>query len=143
MADAKTNFVGRSVTRLEDRPLLLGQGRFAADVAFAGQLYMRLVRSAHANAKLKSIDCAAARSTPGVHAVWTADDVADIPPIDFRLSKIFRFGPTTSTVFWEMFNVFNVDNWQRYQGSLQSAQFGLPLTEGPKRRQQIGFRFEF
>jgi len=62
---------------------------------------------------------------------------------DFRLSKIFRFGSTTSTVFWEMFNVFNVDNWQRYQGSLQSAQFGLPLTEGPKRRQQIGFRFEF
>jgi hypothetical protein len=46
-------------------------------------------------------------------------------------------------VFWEMFNVFNVDNWQRYQGSLQSAQFGFPLTEGPKRRQQIGFRFEF
>jgi CO/xanthine dehydrogenase Mo-binding subunit len=88
MADARNKFVGRSVTRLEDRPLLLGQGRFAADVAFAGQLHMRLVRSAHANAILKSIDCAAARSTPGVHAVWTADDVADIPPIDFRLSKI-------------------------------------------------------
>jgi carbon-monoxide dehydrogenase large subunit len=88
MAEAKTKFVGRSVTRLEDRPLLLGQGRFAADVAFAGQLHMRLVRSGHANAKLKSIDCAAARATPGVHAVWTAADVADIPPIDFRLSKI-------------------------------------------------------
>jgi hypothetical protein len=42
-----------------------------------------------------------------------------------------------------MFNVFNVDNWLRYQGSLQSAQFGLALTEGPKRRQQLGFRFDF
>jgi CO/xanthine dehydrogenase Mo-binding subunit len=49
---------------------------------------MRLVRSAHANAKLLAIDTAVARATPGVHAVWTADDVADIPPIDFRLSKI-------------------------------------------------------
>ncbi len=88
MPDARDKFVGRSVTRLEDRPLLLGQGRFAADVSFVGQLHMRLVRSTHANARLLSIDTAAARDTPGVHAVWTAADVADIPPIDFRLSKI-------------------------------------------------------
>ena len=62
MPDAKDKFVGRSVTRLEDRPLLLGQGRFAADVSFFGQLHMRLVRSTHANAKLLSIDVAAARA---------------------------------------------------------------------------------
>ena len=88
MPDARDKLVGRSVTRLEDRPLLFGQGRFAADVSFAGQLHMRVVRSTHANARLLSIDTAAARDTPGVHAVWTAADVADIPPIDFRLSKI-------------------------------------------------------
>lgn len=88
MPDAKDKFVGRSVTRLEDRPLLLGQGRFAADVAFAGQLHMRVVRATHANAKLLSVDVTAACAMPGVHAVWTAVDVADIPPIDFRLSKI-------------------------------------------------------
>jgi CO/xanthine dehydrogenase Mo-binding subunit len=88
MPDATNKFVGRSVTRLEDRPLVLGHGRFAADVSFFGQLHMRVVRSTHANAKLLSIDAAAARATPGVHAVWTAADVADIPPIDFRLSKI-------------------------------------------------------
>ena len=88
MPDARDKLVGRSVTRLEDRPLLFGRGRFAADVSFAGQLYMRVVRSTHANARLLSIDTAAARDTPGVHAVWTAADVADIPPIDFRLSKI-------------------------------------------------------
>jgi outer membrane receptor protein involved in Fe transport len=63
---------------------------------------------------------------------------------DLRVSKIFRLpGRVTATAFWEMFNVFNVDNWLRYQGSLQSAQFGLPLTEGPKRRQQLGFRVDF
>ncbi len=88
MPDAKDRVVGRSVTRLEDRPLLLGEGRFAADVSFFGQLHMRLVRSTHANAKLLSIDATTARGTPGVHAVWTAADVSDIPPIDFRLSKI-------------------------------------------------------
>src|SRR5437868_6870311 len=88
MPDASNKFVGRSVTRLEDRPLLLGQGRFAADVNFAGQLHMRVVRSSHAHARLLSIDAAAARATPGIHAVWTVADVADFPPIDFRLSKI-------------------------------------------------------
>jgi carbon-monoxide dehydrogenase large subunit len=88
MPDAKEKFVGRSVTRLEDRPLLLGQGRFSADVNFPHQLHMRVLRSSHANAKLLSVDTLAARATPGVHAVWTAADVADIPPIDFRLSKI-------------------------------------------------------
>jgi aerobic carbon-monoxide dehydrogenase large subunit len=88
MPDARDKFVGRSVTRLEDRPLLLGRGRFAADVSFFGQLHMRLVRSTHANAKLLSIDAEAARATRGVHAVWTAADVSDISPIDFRLSKI-------------------------------------------------------
>src|SRR5205823_10734811 len=63
---------------------------------------------------------------------------------DLRVSKIVRFGNRYSaTAFWEMFNVFNVDNWLRYQGSLQSATFGLPLTEGAKRRQQVGFRFDF
>jgi hypothetical protein len=63
---------------------------------------------------------------------------------DLRVSKIIRLpGHVTATAFWEMFNLFNVDNWLRYQGSLQSAQFGLPLTEGPKRRQQLGFRVDF
>ena len=63
---------------------------------------------------------------------------------DLRVSKIFRFGDRYSaTAFWEMFNVFNTDNFLRYQGSLQSSAFGLPLTEAPKRRQQLGFRFDF
>jgi outer membrane receptor protein involved in Fe transport len=63
---------------------------------------------------------------------------------DLRVSKIFRFGARYSaTAFWEMFNVFNTDNFLRYQGSLQSSAFGLPLTEAPKRRQQLGFRVDF
>jgi CO/xanthine dehydrogenase Mo-binding subunit len=41
----KRKFIGRSVPRLEDRPLLLGLGRYAADISFPEQLYMRVVRS--------------------------------------------------------------------------------------------------
>ncbi|MGC2079713.1 MAG: xanthine dehydrogenase family protein molybdopterin-binding subunit, partial [Xanthobacteraceae bacterium] len=86
-------FVGRSVTRLEDRPLVLGAGRFAADISFAHQIHMRVVRSAHAHGRIVTIETAQAREAPGVFAVWTAVDVADIPPIDFRLTRIEGLEP--------------------------------------------------
>jgi CO/xanthine dehydrogenase Mo-binding subunit len=86
-------FVGRSVPRLEDRPLLTGQGRFAADISFPGQWCMRVVRSAVAHGKIKSIDVRAALQEPGVHAVWTATDVAHIPPIPFRLTGLKTLEP--------------------------------------------------
>jgi carbon-monoxide dehydrogenase large subunit/6-hydroxypseudooxynicotine dehydrogenase subunit gamma len=81
-------FVGRSVPRLEDGPLVTGRGRFAADIAFPHMLHMRVVRSGHAHGRIVSIDTTAARAAPGVVAVWTFADVADIPPIDFRLTRI-------------------------------------------------------
>ena len=80
--------VGKSVPRLEDAPLVTGRGRFAADIAFPHMLHMRMVRSSHAHGHIVAIDTRAARSAPGVVAVWTFADVADIPPIDFRLTRI-------------------------------------------------------
>src|SRR5215216_2780065 len=92
------SFVGRSVPRLEDGPLVTGRGRFAADIAFPHMLHMRVVRSGHAHGTIKAIDTAAARAAPGVVAVWTFADVADIPPIDFRLTRIEGLGPYRQTV---------------------------------------------
>jgi carbon-monoxide dehydrogenase large subunit len=86
-------FIGRSVTRLEDRPLLLGQGRFAADINVPGQWHMRMVRSTIAHGKLRNIDASAALALPGVHAVWTHADVAHIPPIAFRLTGLVELEP--------------------------------------------------
>jgi carbon-monoxide dehydrogenase large subunit len=88
MPGMKQAFVGRSVRRLEDRPLVTGTGRFAADVSFPHQLHMRVVRSGHAHARMILVHTGEAAALPGVHAVWTATDVADIPPIDFRLTRI-------------------------------------------------------
>jgi aerobic carbon-monoxide dehydrogenase large subunit len=85
---APAKFVGRSVPRLEDRPLLTGQGRFAADISFPGQWHMRVVRAAVAHGKILSIDATAALALPGVHAVWTAADVVHIPSIPFRLTGL-------------------------------------------------------
>ena len=38
----------------------------------------------YAHAELRAIATAAARAAPGVVAVWTGTDIADLPPIDFR-----------------------------------------------------------
>jgi CO/xanthine dehydrogenase Mo-binding subunit len=76
--------LGHPVPRIEDRPLVTGHGLYAGDVSFPHQLHMRIVRSTHAHARIVAIDTAAACALPGVVAVWTVDDIADLPPIDFR-----------------------------------------------------------
>jgi CO/xanthine dehydrogenase Mo-binding subunit len=93
MTEQKQNFIGHSVPRLEDRPLLLGQGRFAADINFPGQWHMRVVRSPVAHGALRAIDARAALALPGVHGVWTHADVAHISPIPFRLTGLDELKP--------------------------------------------------
>ncbi|MFZ2068209.1 MAG: xanthine dehydrogenase family protein molybdopterin-binding subunit [Xanthobacteraceae bacterium] len=86
-------WIGQSVERLEDPPLVTGRGEFAGDISFPHQLSMRIARSAHAHGRIVSVDTSAARALPGVFAVWTAADVADVPPIDFREGSIPALDP--------------------------------------------------
>ncbi|HZE45935.1 MAG TPA: xanthine dehydrogenase family protein molybdopterin-binding subunit, partial [Xanthobacteraceae bacterium] len=88
-----TRWIGRSVERLEDPPLVTGRGRYAADISFPHQLHMRIVRSNHAHGKIVSIDTSAARALPGVVAVWTAADIPEVPPVDFREGRIEKLEP--------------------------------------------------
>jgi carbon-monoxide dehydrogenase large subunit len=87
-AGSNTRWIGQSVKRLEDPPLVRGRGRFAGDIAFPHQLHMRIVRANHAHGTIVAIDTSVARALPGVIAVWTAADIADVPPIDFREGRI-------------------------------------------------------
>ncbi len=90
---ASGSIIGRSVPRLEDPPLVTGRGLFAGDVSFAHQLHMRVVRSTCPHGRIVAIDTGAARAAPGVIAVWTNADVADVPPIDFRLTRVEGLEP--------------------------------------------------
>jgi aerobic carbon-monoxide dehydrogenase large subunit len=83
-AERSGTMVGRSVPRLEDEPLLRGLGRFADDIAFAHLLHLRVVRSPVAHGRILSVDASVARSMAGVVAVWTAADIVNLGPIDFR-----------------------------------------------------------
>ena len=86
-------YIGESVARLEDRPLLTGDSRFIADLSFPHQLHARIVRSAHAFGRILKIELDAARAAPGVAAVWDASDLGDLPPIPFRETSIRGLGP--------------------------------------------------
>lgn len=46
------------------------------------------------------------------------------------------------SLFAEVFNLANTDNFTTYQGSIQSSAFKTPQAENPKRRAQFGFRFD-
>jgi carbon-monoxide dehydrogenase large subunit len=69
---------GQPVKRLEDQRLLTGKGQFIDDKPEDGALWLYLLRSPHAHAKIVAIDTGAAGEIPGVEAILTgADLVAD------------------------------------------------------------------
>jgi len=87
------NAIGRSLPRIEDRPLLLGAGRFAADGGAPDQLHMRVVRSPVAFGRIRGIETAEAAALAGVVAIWTIRDIDDLPPIDFRQMGLQGLAP--------------------------------------------------
>ena len=87
MAIQKKELLGQRLARVEDPPLLTGRGKFAADINFPNQLHMRMVRSVHAHAEIDTIETDEAKALPGIVAIWTQQDISDLPPIDFRADK--------------------------------------------------------
>ncbi len=88
-----THTVGHRVLRLEDGPLLRGDGRFIDDLKFAGMLEAAFVRSPHAHAGIRGINTDAAMRLPGVHAVLTHADLAPLLtaerlPLQFRTDQL-------------------------------------------------------
>lgn len=76
---------GQPVKRLEDQRLLTGRGHFIDDKPEDGALWLHVLRSPHAHARITSIDTKSAWM-PGVEAIYTgadlvADDVGTIPTL--------------------------------------------------------------
>jgi aerobic carbon-monoxide dehydrogenase large subunit len=77
-AAAAEPHVGRSLRRKEDPRLITGRARYVDDISLPGTLWAAFVRSPEAHAKIVSIDTSAALARPGVHAVFTGPDMADL-----------------------------------------------------------------
>jgi aerobic carbon-monoxide dehydrogenase large subunit len=67
--------IGQPVPRTEDPRFLKGNGLYTDDVAPPFQAYGHVLRSPHAHARIKSIDTAQAKKSPGVLLVLTGADV--------------------------------------------------------------------
>ncbi|HEY4492803.1 MAG TPA: carbon monoxide dehydrogenase, partial [Acidobacteriota bacterium] len=67
--------IGHSMKRKEDARFLQGKGRYIDDIKLPGMLYLDIVRSPFAHAKIKNIDSSKALAIPGVLAVITGKDL--------------------------------------------------------------------
>ncbi|WP_336156616.1 xanthine dehydrogenase family protein molybdopterin-binding subunit [Amycolatopsis sp. VC5-11] len=77
----KSGWIGRPMARVEDDRLLRGQGRYVDDLALPHALEAAFLRSPEAHARVVSVDVSAALAAPGVTAVWTGEDLADLAPL--------------------------------------------------------------
>ena len=81
MAKCKTSpevgGMGHSVKRKEDPRFIRGQGNYVDDVVRPGMVFMDIVRSPYAHAKIKSINTEKALAHPGVAAVITGETLKE------------------------------------------------------------------
>ena len=64
--------------------------------------------------------------------------------VDVRVAKALTVGTRrAASAFVELFNLTNASNYGDFVGSITSSLFGKPTTAGPKRRVQVGLRFDF
>src|SRR3954470_14430747 len=72
---AKVCGMGHRMKRKEEPRFIQGRGRYVDDVVLPNMVYMDIVRSPYAHAKILKIDASAALATPGVLAVITGEDL--------------------------------------------------------------------
>jgi carbon-monoxide dehydrogenase large subunit len=68
--------MGHSLKRKEDPRFIRGLGRYVDDIQLPGMLYLDIVRSPFAHARIKSINTERALKVPGVLAVITGETLA-------------------------------------------------------------------
>ena len=73
-----TRVAGQSLPRIDAPGKVTGSAVYAADFALPGMLYGKVFRSAEPHARLVRLDTTRAASIPGVRAVVTAADAADV-----------------------------------------------------------------
>lgn len=71
--------VGAELERADAHAKVTGRARYTVDAALPGMLHAKVLRSTRAHARVLRVDASAAEGMPGVHAVLTGADLADVP----------------------------------------------------------------
>ncbi len=74
-------YVGQRIKRTEDPRLIQGLAHYVDDIRLPDMLHIAFVRSFYAHARINAIDASAALKLPGVVAVYTGKDVAQVGPV--------------------------------------------------------------
>ncbi|HEX8802830.1 MAG TPA: molybdopterin cofactor-binding domain-containing protein [Acidimicrobiales bacterium] len=75
--EAPTGAIGTRLLRKEDARLLTGEARYVDDLQIPGALWLGMVRSPFAHARIGAVDAAAALDVAGVRQVLTGADLRD------------------------------------------------------------------
>ena len=75
--ETKTTYIGSPVERVEDARLLRGDTRWVDNMTLPGMLWMAVVRSPYAHAKIKKVDVSRALEAEGVVAAFSGAELAD------------------------------------------------------------------
>jgi carbon-monoxide dehydrogenase large subunit len=76
--DRPNSYIGRSVPRPNLARLTQGRGQYVTDIVLPRMVHVAFVRSPHAHARIKNIEAAAAKKSPGVVAVVTGAELAKV-----------------------------------------------------------------
>src|SRR5437588_7890481 len=74
-------YVGQRVKRTEDPRLIKGLAHYVDDIGLPGTLHVAFVRSMYAHARISDIDTSEAMKSPGVVAVYSGKDIANVGPV--------------------------------------------------------------
>jgi carbon-monoxide dehydrogenase large subunit len=75
MATVVEDVLGAPIKRVEDPRFITGKGRYLDDIKLPSMTHISILRSPYAHANIRSIDTSAAKSMPGVVAVFTGEDI--------------------------------------------------------------------
>jgi carbon-monoxide dehydrogenase large subunit len=83
MATTETTarYVGTSQLRKEDAELITGRARFVDNISLPGMVWVGLVRSPYAHARINGIDVSKALALPGVVAAYTGAELEFAAPL--------------------------------------------------------------
>ncbi|MCL1471451.1 molybdopterin-dependent oxidoreductase [Argonema antarcticum] len=71
--------VGESIAKQDGIEIVTGKPVYTADYTPAGLLHLKVLRSPHPHARIRKIRTDKAKAIPGVHAIFTHEDVPRIP----------------------------------------------------------------
>jgi len=107
-------WVGTRPVRPDGVPKVTGLAQYGADLAMAGMLVGRILRSPHAHARIRSIDTSKAAALPGIKAVVTS---ADLPEQKFEYVGPERVAQN----FWHMTRNIMAREKTLYEGHAVAA----------------------